>query len=454
MSLQAPGGARRWDSPKGDANLLDSHSEVQAQEAVRWATGQQHILELIARSAPLVQILEALTTLVEQETPSVLCSILLMDENEEVLRPGAAPSLPQEFQEAVDGLPVCEVGSCAAAAARRAQVVTEDIATHPLWAEHRDWMVNKMGLRSAWSTPVFSSNDELLGIFALYGRRPGPPAPGAEALIQKATYLAGIAMERVRDVENLRRAKVEAEEASYAKSKFLANISHELRTPLNAIIGYSEILVEELTDMGHAELADDLRNIRQAGQRLLSMIGSVLDMSKIQAEMMAITPSRFSLSSVAENVVAEARRYVADKGNALEVHLQSEVDDMFSDATRVVQIVQNLLSNANKFTEEGDISLRVTQERADGQDIVVFQVSDTGIGIAPERLEVLFKPFAKVDDPEHAKRTGGIGLGLALSQQLCTMLGGEIEAQSELGRGSTFTVRLPLVYPTDAFVDS
>ncbi len=411
---------------------------------------QSHILEMIAKCEPLDDILTALSLFIEGQSPGTFCSVLAVSEDGGTLRKGVAPSLPESYLEAADGIPVAPTaGSCGAAAFHRKQVISEDIATDPLWVDYRDLIIDNFGLRSAWSTPIFSPSGEVAGIFAMYSKQPGQPSDDDQKLIAVSTHLAEIAFERKRTLGELYRAKCEAEEASFAKSRFLANISHELRTPLNAIIGYGEIIEEELTDLGQTALAQDMGNIRMAGQRLLAMISSILDISKIEADMMAVIPESFSIASILDSVIACTGKYVEEKGNRISVASSIEVDTMFTDSSKLIQILQHLVSNANKFTEKGDIKLALSQCQVDGVTCVVFQVSDPGIGIAPEQLKTIFSPFVRADD-DTGKRFGGIGLGLAISHSYAHMMGGDIIVESEPGKGSTFTVTLPVTYKIEA----
>ncbi|MDH3231830.1 MAG: response regulator [Alphaproteobacteria bacterium] len=238
----------------------------------------------------------------------------------------------------------------------------------------------------------------------------------------------------------------EAERANRAKSQFLANMSHELRTPLNAIIGYSEMLLEEAVEGGRAEAVGDLRRINGAGQHLLGLINDVLDLSKIEAGKMEVTPEDFSIPSVVDDVVATIQHMVEDRNNSLTVDVAANLQPMYSDQLKVRQILFNVLSNAAKFTNAGQISFTVRPivER-DGVSIE-FSVSDTGIGMTQEQLDKVFGEFLQADSST-TREYGGTGLGLAISRRMARMLGGDISATSAPGKGSTFTVRLPTRIP-------
>lgn len=241
----------------------------------------------------------------------------------------------------------------------------------------------------------------------------------------------------------LSHARDEAVEANQIKSQFLANMSHELRTPLNAIIGYSEMLKEEADEMGEAAFADDLHKIHTSGRHLLTLINNILDLSKIEAGKMELYLEAVELPALIDDLVATVGPLVAANRNKLVLEgVESGLGAIRSDATKLKQILLNLLSNAAKFASDGTITLSLTLERWNGLPGVSFRVRDDGIGMSPEQMENLFMAF-KQADASTTRKFGGTGLGLAISQNLCSMLGGTITVDSRLGEGSSFTVWLP-----------
>ncbi|HAB18214.1 MAG TPA: response regulator [Verrucomicrobiota bacterium] len=243
--------------------------------------------------------------------------------------------------------------------------------------------------------------------------------------------------------------------ATEAKSQFLANMSHELRTPLNAIIGYSELLLEELEEAGQNQLASDLNKIHAAARHQLGLINDILDLSKIEAGKMTLFVENFDVGRMVDEVISTVRPLVAKSGNQLEVSCPSDIGFMRADQTKVRQILFNLLSNANKFTEANLIRLEVHRDATPpagepnspaAVSRLVFQVSDRGIGMTAEQMTRLFRPFTQAE-ASTTRKYGGTGLGLAISRSFSEMMGGELTVVSEPGKGSTFTVKLPVEVP-------
>ncbi len=259
--------------------------------------------------------------------------------------------------------------------------------------------------------------------------------------------LAHDVTDRLRAEAELYNAKEAAEAASLAKSQFLANMSHELRTPLNAIIGYSEILQEDALDLGEADFVSDLEKIHNAGKHLLTLINDILDLSKIEAGRAELDLESFDLAGAIREVATTVKPLFLRNSNRLNIECPDSIGEMRSDRLKLTQILFNLLSNATKFTQQGTITLSVEKiDRNDGSlnsEWLIFKCTDTGIGMTAQQVQKLFQPFTQAD-ASTTRKYGGTGLGLAIAQKYSQMLGGEITVSSEFGKGSTFTVRLPV----------
>jgi signal transduction histidine kinase len=254
-------------------------------------------------------------------------------------------------------------------------------------------------------------------------------------------------------LELLREAMQTAELASKRKSIFLAKMSHELRTPLNAVIGYAEILresFEEKPDAGRK--MQDLDRIHAAGRHLLALVNEVIDLSSIEANRVELSTQPVVLKSLIDEVIATASPLVSKRDNRMIVNMPEDLGTLELDALKVRQSLLNLLSNAAKFTTKGTIMLTVVKRVTGHGDKLLLEVTDNGIGIAPEALRRIFETFGQAENDTLSK-FGGTGLGLALTKRFCQMMDGTIEVRSDRGVGTSFTIEIPMV-PAKAAGDS
>ncbi len=260
-------------------------------------------------------------------------------------------------------------------------------------------------------------------------------------LVTNFASQAVIAIENVRLFDEIQDKNRQLQQASEHKSQFVSSMSHELRTPLNAIIGLTDMLVTNAARFGTEKAAEPLQRVHRAGTHLLGLINQVLDLSKIEAGKLELNLQTVQLAPLIDEVVGTARQLAEQNKNRLVVEAQENLGALTVDPMRLRQILLNLLSNACKFTKEGEVAVRGRRVR-NGRDWIELSVSDTGIGMNPEQQAKLFKEFAQADRTT-AQRFGGTGLGLAITRKLARMMGGDVTVASEAGKGSVFTVRLP-----------
>jgi GAF domain-containing protein len=252
---------------------------------------------------------------------------------------------------------------------------------------------------------------------------------------------AVIAIENVRLFDEIQDKSRQLALASENKSQFVSSMSHELRTPLNAIIGLTDMLVTNAERFGTEKAMEPLQRVNRAGTHLLGLINQVLDLSKIEAGKLELNPQTVQLAPLIDEVVGTARQLAQQNKNRLLVEAPDDLGSLTVDPMRLRQVLLNLLSNACKFTKEGEVKLRASKVR-NGHYSVEFAVSDTGIGMTPEQQAKLFEEFTQADATT-AQRFGGTGLGLAITRKLARMMGGDVTVTSGSGKGSVFTVRLP-----------
>jgi GAF domain-containing protein len=320
----------------------------------------------------------------------------------------------------------------------RAVAQVADVREIPAYAGSE--LARIVAYRSIVAVPLLRDGDPI-GVIAVARAVTGLFPERQIALLQTFADQAVIAIENVRLFDEIQDKNRQLAEASEHKSQFVSSVSHELRTPLNAIIGLTDMLVTNAARFGTEKAKEPLQRVHRAGTHLLGLINQVLDLSKIEAGKLELNPQTVQLAPLIEDVVDTARQLAEQNKNRLLVEAQENLGALTVDPMRLRQILLNLLSNAFKFTKEGEVTLRARRV-ADGRDRIEFAVADTGIGMTAEQQAKLFEEFTQADAAT-AQRFGGTGLGLAITRKLARMMGGDVTVTSEPGKGSVFTVRLP-----------
>ena len=296
------------------------------------------------------------------------------------------------------------------------------------------------GFRTILGVPLLREGAPI-GVLALSRPEVRPFTDKQIELLTTFADQAVIAIENVRLFDEIQDKNRQLQMASENKSQFVSSMSHELRTPLNAIIGLTEMMVTNAARFGTEKAQEPLQRVNRAGTHLLGLINQVLDLSKIEAGKLELNPQTVQLAPLIEEVIGTAGQLAEQNKNRLILNAQENLGALTVDPLRLRQILLNLLSNACKFTKEGEVKLQA-RRMPDGRDVIELSVSDTGIGMTSEQQAKLFEEFSQAD-PTTAQRFGGTGLGLSISRKLARMMGGDVTVTSEPGKGSVFTLRLP-----------
>ncbi|MBC7102756.1 MAG: PAS domain S-box protein [Parvibaculum sp.] len=410
---------------------------------------QFRVLRALAAGAPLDEVMSLLALGSEEANPSGRAAVFLID-SECNLVTCAAPHLPADFGAWVDEFwREQRHGIFGRIALAGTKIVTTDLQEEYQGAHISSYM-RKADIQSLWFQPIVSHGGKVAGAFALYFPDAYEPSAWESDYLLGAAHLAGIAIERRRADEELKRATEAAELANRAKSKFLANMSHELRTPLNAIIGFSEIMRQEMFGpLGADRYREYTSDIQDSGRHLLNVIDDILDISKIEAGRYALEDEEVDLAAVLRWSVDIMRAHTMDKAQQVRLQVLDPMPVLNADQRAMRQIMLNLLSNAAKFTGEGgNIEVSVC---LDDDGNLSISVRDDGIGIPEDKLTEVMEPFGQVDDT-NARQHGGTGLGLPITKSLIEMHGGSFALESTVGEGTTARMTLPgwrLTWPAD-----
>ena len=325
----------------------------------------------------------------------------------------------------------------APAAMQHAPVQVADLEAKPTALQE---IILRAGYRALLVMPLLS-RDKLMGALMVWRKAPGEFPQHSVDLLQTFAAQSVLAIQNARLFQEIEEKGRQLELTSQHKSQFVASMSHELRTPLNAIIGLTEMMVSNTPRFGTEKAVEPLRRVHGAGTHLLGLINQVLDLSKIEAGKLELSPETVNLAPLLEDVIGTARQLAEHNKNRLVVESPDNLGTLTVDPMRLRQILLNLLSNACKFTKQGEVKLRV-KKVVDGRNWIEIAVADTGIGMTPEQQAKLFEEFTQADSST-ARQYGGTGLGLAITRKLARMMGGGVTVASEPGKGSVFTVRLP-----------
>src|SRR5437868_2719732 len=409
--------------------LMRSVAELQALNEVSQAVSSSLDLETV-----LATVIARAVRLADADSGT----LYQFDEADGVFDPranfGVSDSMIETLRGSRIGLGDGPVGMCAV---NRAPVQVSDVEL----SQRASVLWTHDGIRAVVAVPLLR-DEHATGALVIRRKVAGEFAPSIVKLLQTLASQSVMAIENARLFKESQAKSEQLAEASKLKSQFLANMSHELRTPLNAIIGLTEMLHEDARDLRRAEELEPLERVLRAAHHLLELINDILDLSKIEAGKMDLHVETFAIAPLVEDVISTIGPAAAKNGNEIIVHCPQEVGDMHADQTRIRQALLNLVSNANKFTEHGSVTIDVARVMGKGSEQITMAVRDTGIGMSSEQMGRLFQEFVQAD-PSTTRKYGGTGLGLAISRRFCQMMGGEIAVESQLGKGSTFTIRLP-----------
>jgi signal transduction histidine kinase len=398
--------------------------------------GEKRLLEMIARGESRTVILNALCRFVEELAGGSLSSILLFDANAGCLRHGAAPSLSADYNRAIDGIVIGpSVGSCGTAAYRREQVIVADIATNPLWADFRDLALGH-GLQACWSTPILSSDDRVLGTFAIYYREPRTPTLHDQNVIEQITHLASIAVEREQAETALRQAQADLAHVGRVTTmgELTASLAHEVNQPIAAAVTDAKTCLRWLE-----RETPDVDEAREAAERVVTDVTRASEIvSRIHRLFKKGTPERASVdvNELIREMILLLHDEVVRYGISVRTELAADLPQAIGDRVQLQQVVLNLIVNSIDAMKDVDRTreLMVASQRADNEQVLV-SVSDTGIGLPSPQTDQIFKAFVTT-------KADGTGMGLSIGRSIIEAHGGRLWAAANAPRGASFCFTL------------
>jgi signal transduction histidine kinase/CheY-like chemotaxis protein/HAMP domain-containing protein len=432
---------RRLDEEQRRAASELGRLNEQLMRSVAQLTALGEVGRAISSTLDLETVLKAIVSRAVQLTGLDAGSIYEYDERTEESHLRAAENVDEEMLALLRRTPVRKgEGAVGRTVLTGEPIQIPDIRDESYKTRLRDAVI-RGGYRSLLVVPLLRE-EQIIGALAVMGKIPGPFAAEVVELLKTFAAQSALAIQNARLFRDLAEKSKQLEVASQLKSQFLANMSHELRTPLNSIIGITEMLQEDARDLKRESELEPLARVLRAARHLLTLINDILDLSKIEAGRMEIHLESFAIAPLVEDVVSTIGSLAAKNGNRVVLDCAADIGTMRADQTRIRQALLNLVSNATKFTERGTVTIRVKRVTEDGREWVTMAVTDTGIGLTREQMERLFQEFVQAD-ASTTRKYGGTGLGLAISRRFCQMMGGDIAVESQPGRGSTFTIRLP-----------
>jgi PAS domain S-box-containing protein len=429
-------------SPSGDlvefvGTVIDVTEHKRA-EALR--DGESRILEMIARDAPLEKILEKLVRVVEAQFAGLLCSVLLLDEDGQHVRHGAAPSLPQPYTKAINGLSIGpKAGSCGTAMYRREPVVVTDILQDPLWEAYRD-VAEPYGLRACWSTPILAHSGKALGSFAMYYREPRSPGSAETRALEMATHLAGIAIERKlarEERERLRQTQADLAHVNRVTTmgELTASLAHEVNQPIAAAVTDANTCLRWLT-----RDQPDLEEAREAASRVVkdaTRAAEIIARVRLVFKKGVAQRELVDVNELIREMIILLRNEISRQSIAVRTELAEELPQVMADRVQLQQVMMNLIMNSIDAMKdvEGTRELIINSRSAESEQVMV-SVSDTGVGLPSQQAEQIFNAF-------FSTKAHGTGMGLRISRSIVESHGGRLWAADNSPRGASFHLTLP-----------